>query len=217
MGAHLKRYLLRGLLALIPLALVYLVLRLLFTSIDQSVNGLLESYGLRHFPGLGLLVLLVFLYLIGLASSHVTGKYLLGLLERVAKRVPLIGTTWQVGSQLSATLSLPEGQVFNRVVLLPHLSSGSYTIGFVTGKLIDEKSGSEWTKVFVPTPPNPTSGFLAIMRPEELRDPGWTVEEGVRTVISGGMIGPETFCSPVGATLQEPDAGGTGADQGLRG
>lgn len=106
-------------------------------------------------------------------------------------RIPLINTTYQIGKQLSDTLALPEKHVFRKVVLVDYLKPGIWTIGFVTGTVIDRKNNNEkLLKVFVPTPPNPTSGTMVVVKESETRDPGWTVEEAMKAVISGGIIGP---------------------------
>jgi uncharacterized membrane protein len=81
--------------------------------------------------------------------------------------------------------------VFKRAVLVDYLKPGIWTIGFVTGKVIDRKNNDEvLLKVFVPTPPNPTSGTMVVVKESETRDPGWTIEEAIRAVVSGGIIGP---------------------------
>jgi len=100
------------------------------------------------------------------------------------------GTIYKVGRQLATTLSLPETKVFKRAVLVEYLKPGIWTIGFVTGKVIDKThDGEVLLKVFVPTPPNPTSGTV-VVRESETRDPGWSVEEALKSVISAGVIGP---------------------------
>jgi uncharacterized membrane protein len=135
---------------------------------------------------------LVALYTLGLLASNVVGKRLFGLLERMTNYIPLIKTTYRVGQQLGKTLSLPEKQVFKKAVLVDYLKPGIWTIGFVTGEVIDTKNNNEkLLKVFVPTPPNPTSGTMVVVRESETRDPGWTIEEAINAVISGGIIGPE--------------------------
>jgi len=97
-----------------------------------------------------------------------------------------------VGQQLGATLSLPEKQVFKKAVLVEYLKPGMWTIGFVTGEVTDRKSHDErLLKVYIPTPPNPTSGTLVVVRETQIRDPGWTIDEALKAVLSGGIIGPE--------------------------
>jgi uncharacterized membrane protein len=189
---HIKKYVFRGLLAVVPLFLTYLAIKLLYTSIDQRAVGLVDRFLGFTFPGLGILLVLVSLYILGLLASNVVGRRLFGLVEKITNYIPLIKTTYKVGQQLGKTLSLPEKQVFKKAVLVDYLKPGIWTIGFVTGEVIDTKNNNEkLLKVFVPTPPNPTSGTMVVVRESETRDPGWTIEEAINAVISGGIIGPE--------------------------
>jgi uncharacterized membrane protein len=187
---HLKIYILRGLLAIIPLALTAFALNLLYTVIDKRITGVVERFIGFSFPGLGVILLLVVLYLLGLIVSNVVGRQIFRLVEGIAKRIPLVKTTYNVGRQLSSTLSLPEKQVFKRAVLVEYLKPGMWTIGFVTGTLIDKNTDERLLKVFVPMPPNPISGTMIVVRESQTRDPGWTIEEALKAVISGGMISP---------------------------
>ena len=144
------------------------------------------------FPGLGIILSLAALYLLGFIASNIVGKKIFSLIEELTERLPFIKTTYQVGKQLADTLLLPDRQVFKRAVLVDYLKPGIWTIGFVTGKIIDRRCNDEvLLKVFVPTPPNPTSGTMVVVKESETRDPGWTIEEAIRAVISGGIIGPD--------------------------
>ena len=188
---HLKTYIFRGLLAITPLALSIFIIRLLYVGIDKRIMGWIDEFIGFTIPGLGILLVAVTLYLMGLIASRMVGKQLFNWIERITRRIPIINTTYQIGKQLSDTLSLPERHVFRRAVLVDYLKPGIWTIGFVTGTIIDRKNNNEkLLKVFVPTPPNPTSGTMVVVRESETRDPGWTVEEAMRAVISGGIIGP---------------------------
>ena len=187
---HLKTYILRGLLAIIPLALTAFAVNLLYTVIDKRITGVVEKFIGFSFPGLGFILLLVVLYLLGLIVSNVVGRQIFRLVGGIAKRIPLVKTTYNVGRQLSSTLSLPEKQVFKRAVLVEYLKPGMWTIGFVTGTLIDQNSNERLLKVFVPMPPNPISGTMIVVRESQTRDPGWTIEEALKAVISGGVISP---------------------------
>jgi len=179
---HLKTYMLRGLLAVIPLALTALAIQILYTVIDRRVTGVVEKFIGFSFPGLGVILLLVVLYLLGLIVSNVVGRQFFRLVAGIANRIPLIKTTYKVGRQLSSTLSLPEKQVFKRAVLVEYLKPGMWTIGFVTGTLIDKSSDERLLKVFVPTPPNPISGTMIVVRESQTRDPGWSIEEALKAV-----------------------------------
>jgi len=188
---HLKTYIFRGILALIPLALSIFVLQLLYIGVDKRVMGVISKFIGLNIPGLGILIVIIILYVIGIITSNMMGRQFFNWLERITQRIPLINTTYKVGKQLSDTLSLPERQVFRRAVLVDYLKPGIWTIGFVTGTIIDKQNNNEkLLKVFVPTPPNPTSGTMVVVKESETRNPGWTVEEAMRAVISGGIIGP---------------------------
>jgi len=189
--SHIKTHIFRGLLAIIPLALTIIVIQFLYIAIDKRVMSMVDEIIGFRIPGLGIFLVLTVLYLLGFITSNVVGKKFFGLIERVTDRIPLIKTTYNVGKQLSATLSLPERHVFKRVVLVEYLKPGIWTIGFVTGVIIDRKNnGEKLLKVFVPTPPNPTSGTMVVVKESQTRDPGWSIEEAMKAVISGGIIGP---------------------------
>lgn len=197
--AHFKLYMLRGFWAVIPLALSLFALRLLYVSIDQRVLNFIDDFTGFRLPGLGIVLSVLFLYLLGLAASNVVGKQFLGLIERISDRLPVVKTTYRVGRQLASTFTLPERQVFRRVVLVEYLTPGMWTVGFVTGYVTDPESREErLLKVYIPTPPNPTSGTMVIVRQGQTRDPGWSVEEAMKSVISAGIIGPSEIRSRPG-------------------
>lgn len=192
--ANIRIYTVRGLIALIPIALTVFIIRLLYVGIDKRVVGLVNEYTGYSIPGLGIILVVLLLYLIGRATSNVVGKELFGIIEKITKRVPIINTTYQVGKQLSDTLSLPEKQVFKKAVFVELFKQDSWVLGFVTGKLTDYKNNNQvMLKVYIPTPPNPTSGFLVVVKESEVRDPGWTIDEAMRVILSGGIIGPDTI------------------------
>lgn len=187
---HIRNYILRGLLALIPIALSFIAVYLIFTIIDQRVVRWADRYIGYSIPGLGLLLVLVFLFILGFVTSNVLGKQLLGLLENIINRIPIIKTTYQVGKQLAMTLSLPERQVFQQAVLVEFFNPGLWVIGFVTGTVVDRNKKDETLlKIFIPKTPNPTTGFFVMVKESQTRDPGWSVEEAMKAVISGGIIG----------------------------
>ena len=188
---HIKKHVSRGLFAIIPLALSYFAVKFLYTTIDQRVVRLVDRILDFSFPGLGLLLVIVVLYILGVLASNVIGKQLFGVVERITNHIPLIRTTYKVGQQLRSTLSLPEKEVFKRAVLVEYLKAGTWTIGFVTGTVIDRRhENEELLKVYVPMPPNPLSGTMVIVKESQTRDPGWTIDEALKAIGSGGIIGP---------------------------
>jgi uncharacterized membrane protein len=188
---HLKSYILRGLLAVSPLALTVFAIRILYTTIDKRITGLIKDIIGLSFPGLGVLLLVAVLYFLGLIVSNVLGRQIFGLLDRIANRIPLVRTTYNVGRRLSSSFSLPEKQVFRRAVLVEYLKPGIWTIGFVTDTIVDRENNDELLlKVFILTPPHPISGTMVVVRESQARDPGWSIDEALKAVISGGVIGP---------------------------
>lgn len=191
--SHFKTYAFRGVLAAIPLALSFFVLRFFYVFIDKRVVDFFDrTFGYR-IPGIGIILFLIILYLLGILASNVLGRRFLGFFEKISDRIPIVKTTYQVGKQISATLSLPEKEVFKRVVFVDYFRPGAWVIGFVTGTMSDNASSEKLLKVFIPTVPNPTSGFLVFLKESQVIDPNWTVEEGMKSVISGGIIGPDAI------------------------
>lgn len=191
MFAHFKKYIIRGFLALIPLVLSYFVIQLLYIGIDQRILAEVDQFIGLHIPGLGILLLLVAFYVLGLIASNMIGRKIFSLIEKITTRIPIIKTTYQVGKQLSTTLAVPEKQVFKRAVLVDFLTPGIWTVGFVTGTVIDHQNDDDvLLKVYIPTPPNPTSGTIVLVRETQTRDPGWSIDDAMKTVISAGIIGP---------------------------
>ncbi len=188
---HLRLYVLRGLLALIPIGLTIFTIRIIYVFIDKRVMEAVDQYIGYRIPGLGLLLFIVFLYCVGMVTSNVLGKRLFSVLDQITSKIPLAKIAYQVGKQISDTLSLPERQIFKKVVLVDYFKPDSWVIGFVTGEIMDEEFGETRLKVFIPTVPNPTSGFLVILKESQTKNPNWTVEEAMKMVISGGIIGPE--------------------------
>ncbi len=188
---HLKTYIFRGFLAFLPLALSFFVLRFLYLTVDQRIARLLERWIGVRIPGLGLLLVLVLLYLLGLIASNWVGRRALGLLDKASSHIPLVKTIFLLGKQLGSAFSAPERQGLKRVVLVEHFRPGVWSIGFVMGRMIEEKTGETMLRLFVPTAPNPTSGFMLIVAESRVKDVDWTVSEAMNTVISGGLLGPD--------------------------
>lgn len=190
---HVRTFIFRGLLAIVPLVLCYFVIRFLYLAVDQKVANLIEKVVGFRIPGLGIVLVLVILYLLGLAASNWAGKQVFSLIERVMERIPVIKTIYHLGKQFGTALSLPEKHVFKRAVLVEHFKPGVLSIAFVTGEVVDGKSGERLLRLFIPTAPNPTTGFLVLVASDKVRDLPWTVQEAMNAVISGGIIGPGTI------------------------
>lgn len=189
---HIRTHIVRGLLALVPLVLSYFVIRLIYLQVDKRVASWIERVLHVRVPGLGLLLVLVLLYLTGLAVSHWWGRKAFRIVEFLTTRIPLIKTVYHVGKQLTDAISLPDKQGFHRVVLVQHFRPGVWSIGFVTGTILErgKKKGPKFLKIFIPTAPNPTTGFMVMVKESEVRDLDWSVQDAMNAVISGGLVSP---------------------------
>ncbi len=191
--AHARSYIFRGLLAIIPILLSIFAIQLLYVLIDKKVMTFIDRFiDIRHIPGLGILLVLVCLYFIGLVVSNVVGRQIFKLIERLSERIPFIKAIYSVGRQISDSLSANEGdkKAFQRAVLIDCHNQGIWTVAFVTGTVKDQKTGEELLKVFVPTVPNPATGFIFLTTAAATIDPGWTVEEAIKMIVSAGIISP---------------------------
>lgn len=189
---HLRIYIFRGLLAIIPLLLSFLAVTLLYKLIDKKVLSFLEQFiEVRHFPGLGILLLLLFLYLIGLIVSNVIGRQALHFLEGITKKIPIIKFVYELGKQLSDGFSTAsDKQAFQKVLLVKSVQQNGWVVGLLTGTVKDTASGENLLRILIPATHNPLLGYIVLVKSEETRDPGWSVEETLKAMVSMGIIFP---------------------------
>ena len=205
-AARIRRVLLAGLLVLGPAALTVVVLVWLFRSLDGMLGPAMAQLTGRQIPGLGLLATVGVVFLLGLVSRNVFGKRLVAVAERIVQRIPI--ARFLYGSTKGVVSSLAErpADAFKRVVLFEYPRRDIWSVGFVTGsvkRVAEVAPAEDLLTLFVPTTPNPTSGFLVLVSRAETRELPITVEQGVRLVISGGILRP--------ATWEESALGGTTA------
>lgn len=191
---HIRVHMFRGLLAVIPILLCCGAVYLLYALIDQRVVGFLSGFfPVRKIPGLGILLVLISLYLIGVVVSNFLGHRLLKVLENITQRIPFINTIYNVGKQVSQGLSVTDGdkQAFKKAVLVRLSKEGLWVPAFVTGGMKNHATGEEFLVVLIPTAPTPASGFVFVVRASETMDPGWSIEECLKAIISVGIITPK--------------------------
>ena len=192
---HLGNYILRGILAVIPIFLCWTAIWLLRKFIDQQVLRFLAQYiDIRQIPGLGIVLLLLTLYIIGLIFSNVLGRQIFRLIDNIAERIPIIKFIYSIGKQISDTLSMtdPQKQAFKKAVLVKTFEGNGWMVGFVTGNIKDQ-NGDELLRIFVPSAPHPLTGIVIIVKPSQVLDCGWTVEEALKMVVSIGIISPDVI------------------------
>ncbi len=131
------------------------------------------------------------LYIIGMFAANIVGRRVLDLIDQIVERVPLAKTVYRSIKQIIGTFSGDKGQNFQRVALIPFPSEKMRCVGFVTNIFRDSVTGEELCSVFISTTPNPTTGYLQILKRGDITELDWTVEEGVRAVMSAGILKPD--------------------------
>lgn len=195
MGA-LRRYLMAGVAVSVPVLVTWLVVKWLIEVSDRALSLLPPSFHSEalfgvHIPGLGVVVALAILILIGALTTNFIGNRLMRWFDALLARVPVIRSVYGALKQLMEAVLGKDGRAFRQVVLVPFPQAGQWTIGFVTCETSLPVPGDE-TKVavFIATTPNPTSGWLLFVNQSELIVLDMSVEEGMKLVVSGGMISP---------------------------
>jgi uncharacterized membrane protein len=197
----LRKNILAGILVVAPVALTLYVVVMLLRWIDALVGALLpERYQQQfdlfyHIPGMGLLIALVFLVLIGAVARSVLGQMLVRMGESILSHIPIMRGLYGAFKQIFQTMFTNTSEAFRKVVLVEFPRREAWTLGFVTGTTMgeaEEKLNKPTVNVFVPTTPNPTSGFLLMVPQADLVPLDMTVEQGIKMVVSGGIITPPT-------------------------
>jgi uncharacterized membrane protein len=185
---------LAGILVIVPLGVTYLIIKLLFNGVDNILAPYIEKLVGLHIPGLGVAATIVLIFLAGLVARNVFGKTLLNYFHRAVSRIPVVGSVYVSARQVIEALGATDTRSFRRVVFVQYPRKGLLTMGFVTREhyAVIDKQGktTEVINVFLPTTPNPTSGFLIVCKPSDAIKAGITVEQGIKLVVSGGILAP---------------------------
>ena len=187
---HLRGKIVAGLVTVAPILATVWILTVLFNFFDGFAAPLLDSLLPIHIPGLGVIIALIFMYLLGILVTNFLGKKIVSIGEAVLRKIPLANTIYGTAKQITQSVSGASNKAFKKAVLINYPRSGLWTIAFVTGDSIDN-NGESYYHLFVPTTPNPTSGVMVIIPQDDVIDSNLTVEEALKTIISGGMLGPK--------------------------
>ncbi len=189
-----------GMVIAAPLAATYFILQFLITFIDNKVKPLLppllkpETYTNYAIPGFGVLVLVIALTILGAVTANLVGRSFLSLTDRVLSRIPIVRNVYAAIKQLTEVLANNKQASFDRCVMVEYPKQGSWCIGFVSSHAkgeIGAKVGTQKIGVFVPTTPNPTSGFLIYVDEKEAIPLEMTVEEGAKMILTAGLVVPD--------------------------
>jgi len=195
MIAALRKYLLAGVVALMPLLVVVALVNWLLHMSDKAMALLPATYRPElllgvDIPGMGIVLAMLFIIVIGALVTHFIGRYLMRLVDLVMERIPLVNTVYKATRQLLEAIFSDNSNAFKEVVMVPFPHKGSMVLGFVTGESpVSATPGSKPSvSVFVPSTPLPTTGWLLFVAAEELVHVDISVEEGMKLVLSGGVV-----------------------------
>ena len=196
-GRHLRGTFGAGLLVIVPLAATIVILLVVFRFLDDFLRDLplvgtqlqnLESLAGRSIPGLGLVLLVILIYLAGLLGAFFIGRRLMAIGGRLINRIPLVGLIYRTTKQATELfMRAADEDRYRKVVLLDFPRQGIKSVGLVTARLIG-RDGEDLAAVYVPTTPNPTSGYLVIVPMEQLIPTEISVDEAMKIIISGGIL-----------------------------
>ena len=205
LGARIRRYLLTGIVVSAPVAITIYLTYVFLTFIDNNVGKIIpeqwysEYYGQTTIPGLGLIIALTFFILIGWLATNVLGRFIIRVYEYILDRMPIIRNIYGAIKQIFETIAASQSSAFREAVMLQYPRKGVWSIGFVTGATqgeVQANTKAETINVFVPTTPNPTSGYLLFVPKKELIYLNMSVEEAVKLVVSAGIITPPSAKDP---------------------
>ena len=207
-----KRYLIAGLLVWVPLGITIWVLHFLLSTLDQTLLLLPENWRPEHLlgvriPGLGVLLAFLVLLVTGVVTANYFGQRLVRLWEAVLHRIPFVKSIYSSVKQVSDTLLSDSGNAFRKALLVQFPHPGSWTIAFLTGTpapAVARHFAEEHVSVYVPTTPNPTSGYFVIVPRSQVRELDMTVEEALKYIVSMGVVMPRGL--PVPPPSRPPSA-----------
>lgn len=204
-GQRMRAYFFAGILVIAPIFITFYLAWLFIGFVDSKVTPLLpakynpETYLPFALPGLGLVMLVLFLILLGALAAGFMGKVWTRFSERMLARMPVIRNVYSALKQILETVLADQSKAFREAVLIEYPRRGIWAIGFITGRTeaeVQNVTEEECINIFLPTTPNPTSGFLLFVPKKDLIPLSMSVEEAIKMVISGGIVTPPDHRPP---------------------
>lgn len=193
----LRKYIIAGLLVWLPLAATVVIIKLVIDLLDKTILLLPPEWQPAtvlgfSIPGFGVILAISILLITGMLAANLFGRRLVNLWEAILNRIPLVRTIYNSVKQISATIFDSKGKSFRKVVMLEYPRKGLWSIGFLSNEKVDtDILDDDVVAVFVPTTPNPTSGYIIMVPRNDIIELEMTVEEGFKFIISMGVITPE--------------------------
>jgi uncharacterized membrane protein len=196
--SSLKRYLIAGILVWLPLGVTVLVVRLFVDLMDRTLLLLPPDYRPENvlgmsIPGFGVILSIAIILFTGMIVANILGNRLVKLWESLLNRIPLVRSVYSGVKQITETLFSSSGQSFRKVLLIEYPRKGLWTLAFQTGTDVGEaqkKTGEDVVNVYVPTTPNPTSGFFIMIPRTDVVELDMSVDDGLKMIISMGVVVP---------------------------
>jgi len=197
MWAKIKNYFLTGILVTAPVVITFWIVISLVRLFDRLVTPLIpfylnpNYYLPRDVPGLGLIILVIFLVVIGSLTANFFGSWLLKKTDLIIQRIPLIKVFYKTIKQILETILKTNSDAFREAVLVEYPRKGIWVIGFTTGDVegeVKNKLKTNMINIFIPTTPNPTSGFLLMVPKSEIKKLNVSVDDAIKTIVSAGII-----------------------------
>ncbi len=211
-----RKYFITGLLVLVPLAITLWVLNLIIGTLDQSLLLLPPQWRPElllgfNLPGVGTILTLVIIFITGLITRNFIGNRLVMLWELLLQRIPVVSSIYSSVKQVSDTLFSSSGNAFRKALLVQYPREGVWTIAFQTGVPggdVKNHLSGDYVSVYVPTTPNPTSGFFLMLKREDTVELDMSVDEALKYIVSMGVVAPP----PPGSKSQVPARKGDAAE-----
>ena len=178
-----------GLATLLPLYLTFFVIKFLFVTLEEMSDPLLKRFNL-DIPGLGIILTVLLIYILGFLVTNFLGRKIFNLGERIVKKVPIVNMIYTTLKQITDTFTKGSTDGFEGAVYIQYPRQGLWTMAFISGES-KTKDGVPYYHLFVPTTPNPTSGFFLMIPQADTVATGMSVEDGLKTIISGGLLAPD--------------------------
>jgi len=188
MWQKLRKIILSGLFAVLPLAATIWILRIIFVFLEGLTAPILKRLNIE-IPGVGLLLTLLIIFLLGLFVTNILGKRLFLWGEKILHNIPMVSTIYSTIKQITNAFSGSTVRSFQKVIFIEYPRQGLWTLSFVTNQS-KTSDGKEYYHVFVPTTPNPTSGIFTIILKQDAVLTEISVEDGLKAIISGGILDP---------------------------
>ncbi len=191
-----KKIFTTGLITLLPLGITIYVFYLIFNFLDTLLGKVVEKIFNISIPGIGFAAGIILIFLVGFIASNLVGRKIIALWDSLFQKIPLTRSIYSSAKQIIDAFTLQGKHAFQKVVLLEYPRKGLYALGFITGTsrgMLQEKTDEDMVHVFIPTTPNPTSGMLILAPRREVIELEMTIEEGMKVIISGGLVAPPAW------------------------